>query len=55
MWDNEKLKEVTDPFYFINWQSVHKTNCMQRIKKILMWEELLTIVLKFMEPAFNSS
>ena len=33
----EKLSLVTYPFYFINWQSIHETNCMQRIKKILMY------------------
>ena len=32
----EKLSVVTYPFYFINRQSIHKTKCMQRIKKILM-------------------
>ena len=46
MWDYEKLSVVTYPFYFINWQSIHKTNCMQRIKKFLMWEVLPTIALK---------
>ena len=43
MWDYEKLSVVTYPFYFINWQSIHKTNCMQTIKKILMWEVLPAI------------
>ena len=38
MWDYEKLSVVTYPFYFIKWQSIHKTNCMQTIKKTLMWE-----------------
>ena len=46
MWDYEKLSVVTYPFYFINWQSIHKTNCMQTIKKILMWEVLPAIALK---------
>ena len=43
MWDYDKLSVVTYPFYFINWQSIHKTNCMQTIKKILMWEVLPAI------------
>ena len=43
MWDYEKLSVVTYTFYFINWQSIHKTNCMQTIKKILMWEVLPAI------------
>ena len=42
MWDYEKL---TYPFYFINWQSIHKANCMQTIKKMLMWEVLPAIAL----------
>ena len=46
MWDYEKSSVVTYPFYFINWQPVHKTSCMQRIKKILIWEVLPTIALK---------
>ena len=37
MSDYEKSSVVTYPFYFINRQSIHKTNCMQRIKKVLMW------------------
>ena len=45
MWDYEKLSVVTYPFYFINWQSIHKTNCMQTIKKILMCEVLPAIAL----------
>ena len=45
MWDYEKLSGVTYPFYFINWQSIHKTHCMQTIKKILMWEVLPAIAL----------
>ena len=43
MRDYEKLSVVTYPFYFINGQSIHKTNCMQTIKKILMWEVLPAI------------
>ena len=43
MWDYEKLSVVTYPFYFINWHSIHKTNCMQTIKKILIWEVLPAI------------
>ena len=46
MWYYEKSSVVTYPFYFINWQSIHKTSCMQRIKKILMWEVLPAIALK---------
>ena len=38
MSDYEKSSVVTYPFYFINLQSIHKTNCVQRIKKILMRE-----------------
>ena len=45
MWDYEKLSLVTYPLYYINWLSIHKTNCMQTIKKILMWEVLPTIAL----------
>ena len=46
MSDYEKLSAVTYPFYFINRQSIHKTNCMQRIKKILMREVFPAIALK---------
>ena len=46
MSDYEKLSVVTYPFYFINRQSIHKTNCVQRIKKILMREVFLAIALK---------
>ena len=46
MWDYEKVSMVTYPFYFVNWQSIHKTNCMQSIKKISMWEVLPAIALK---------
>ena len=45
MWDYEKMIVVAYPFYFINWQSIHKTNCMETIKKILMWEVLPAIAL----------
>ena len=48
MWDYEKTSVVIYPFYFINWQSIHKTSCMQGIKKILMWEVLPAIALKTM-------
>ena len=47
MSDYEKLSAVTYPFYFINRQSIHKTNCMQRIEKILMREVFPAIALKF--------
>ena len=43
---NEKSSVVIYPFYFINWQSIHKANCMQRIKKILIWELLPVIAFK---------
>ena len=45
MWDYEKLSLVTYPLYYINWQSIHKTNCMRTIKKILMWDVLPAIAL----------
>ena len=45
MWDYEILSVVTYPFYFINWKSIHKANCMQTIKKMLMWEVLPAIAL----------
>ena len=45
MWDYEKLSAVTYPFYFINWQFIRKANCMQTIKKMLMWEVLPAIAL----------
>ena len=32
MCDYEKFSVVTYPFYFINGQFIHKTNCLQRIK-----------------------
>ena len=44
MWDYEKSSVVT----LINWQSIHKTTCMQKNffkKKILIWEVLPAIVL----------
>ena len=44
MCDYEKLSMVAYPFYFRNWQSIHKTNCMRSINKILMWEVLPIIV-----------
>ena len=44
MWDYEKSSVVTYPFYIINCQSIHKTSCMQRIKKILMWKVYLAPV-----------
>ena len=47
MSDYEKSSAVTYPFYFINRQSMHKTICMQRIKKILMREVFPAIALKF--------
>ena len=46
MSDYEKSSVVIYPFYFINLQSIHKTNCMQRIKKILMREVIPAIALK---------
>ena len=46
MLDYEKASVVTYLFYFINWQSIHKINCMQRIKKILMREVFPAIALK---------
>ena len=47
MSDYEKSSAVTYPFYLINRQSIHKTNCMQIIKKILMQEVFPAIALKF--------
>ena len=52
MSDYEKSSVVTNPFYFINRQSIHKTNCMQRIKKILMQEVFPTIALNNKFPNF---
>ena len=46
MSDYEKSSKVTYPFYYINRQSIHNTNCMQRIKKILMQEVFSAIALK---------
>ena len=46
MTDYEKSSVVTYPFYFINRQSIHKRNCMQRLKKILMPEVFPAIALK---------
>ena len=48
MSDYEKSSMVTYPFYFINRQSIHKTNCMQRIKNILMREVFPAIALKYL-------
>ena len=45
MSDYEKSSAVTYAFYFINRQSIHKTNCMQKIKNILMREVFPTIAL----------
>ena len=42
----EKSSVVTYPFCFINRQSIHKPNCMQRIKNILMRELFHAIALK---------
>ena len=44
--DYEKSSVVTHPFYFINGHSIQYTNCMQRIKKILMREVFPAIALK---------
>ena len=46
MWDYEKLSVVTYPIYFI------KTNCMQRIKYILMWEVLTEIAINYTNYSF---
>ena len=43
MRDYEKFTMVTYPFYFINRQSMHKTNCMQSFENISMWEEFSSI------------
>ena len=48
MSDYEKSSAVTYYFYFINRQSLHKTNCMQRIKKVLMLEVFTAIALKML-------
>ena len=45
MSDYEKSSVVAYHFYFINRQSIHKTNCMQRLKKILMREVFPAIAL----------
>ena len=55
MWDYEKLSVVTYPFYSINWQSIQKTNCMQTIKKILIWEVLPAIALNNLQIWQNLS
>ena len=49
MSDYEKSSVVTYPFYFINRQSIHKTNCMQRIKQILMREIFPAIALNIVK------
>ena len=54
MSDYEKSSMVTYPFYFINRQSIHKTNCRQRIKKILMREVFPAIALNACYTAFRS-
>ena len=46
MSDYEKTSVVTYPFYFINRQPIHKTNCLQIIKKILMRDVFPAIALK---------
>ena len=46
MSDYEKSSVVTYPFYFVNRKSIHKKNCMQRIKRILMREVFPVIALK---------
>ena len=53
MSDYEKLSAVTYPFYFLNGQSIHNTKCMQRIKKILMWEVFPAIALKTLIFGWN--
>ena len=53
MSDYEKSSVVTYPFYFINRQSIHKTNCMQIIKKILMREVFPAIALKICQWVLN--
>ena len=50
MSDYEKSSMVTYPFYFINRQSIHKTNCMLRIKNILMREVFPAIAFKWRFP-----
>ena len=51
--DYEKSSVVTYPFYFINRQSIHKTNCMQRIKNILMRKVFPAIALKSMRISLD--
>ena len=43
LWEYEKLSAVTYLLYFINWQSMHKTNIMQSIEKVSMWEVFSSI------------
>ena len=52
MSDNEKSSVVTYPFYFINRQSIHITNCMQIIKKILLREVFPAIAHKKVSSKF---
>ena len=53
MSDYEKSSAVAYPFYFINRQSIHKTNCMQIIKKILMREVFPAIALKYCNITYS--
>ena len=55
MSDYEKSSVLTYPFNFINRQSIHKTNCVQRIKKILMREVFPAIALKLMVRKYYNS
>ena len=32
------MSTVTCHFYFINWQCIRKTGCMQSIETLSMWE-----------------
>ena len=53
MLDYEKNEPGVISFFFINLQSIHKINCMQRIKKILMWEVLPAIALNFLSDKYT--
>ena len=56
MSDYEKIERGDYPFYFINRQTIPKTNCMQRIKNILMQEALKSyplMNLKIFETVHN--
>ena len=44
IWDFEKLSMVTYLFYFINWQSMHKTYRMQRLEHISIWEVFVCLI-----------